>query len=200
MSSSRPSSSGAGKIGVKGVVAATMKKAHNRTSDSLRSSKVAEPSSGPGSPQQLVKRGRGRPPKDLPAQASVSVVYAAPATSSTHLPPPAPSSSPARVVVLDEARKKIANCLSPLGRPRQPPPKRRGGRPGPLIRPPPEESESEDDIPPCFSDVVKIIIKKVQETQVNSAILINQSINHSIICWIDQLFVQSINQGLDCSV
>ncbi|OQV20709.1 hypothetical protein BV898_05292 [Hypsibius exemplaris] len=167
MSSTRPvSSSGRGQKTLS--PGAPLNKANSRTTEALRSLK---PEKGARHSVPAQKRGRGRPPKvqTLPAPAATLAIA----------PPPVPSSSsPTPRIVQEEPKKKIANCISPLGRQtRQPPPRgRRGGRPV-LVRPPRDESESEDDIPPCFSDVVKIIQKKVKETQ-NEISRIDESFNN----------------------
>ncbi|GAU95621.1 hypothetical protein RvY_07210 [Ramazzottius varieornatus] len=107
---------------------------------------VATPSTAP----VPIKRGPGRPPKNPPAVQ----VQATPLTSL----PPGPRQPATFHGRSGEARKEIGNCGS-----RE---KKRGrGRP-PLKRPAVQpDSESEDDIPATFSDVVKLIIQKVQETQ-----------------------------------
>lgn len=124
-----------------------------------------------------IKRPRlGRPPLQ-PPEAAQSGTSTTAATASAH-------------PLQDEARKKITNCTSLSS------PSVRGGhrrarvRGGPRGRPlkhpraaqphTEPESESEDDIPASFSEVVKIIIQKVHETQVRVK-LMDKSISPIVV-------------------
>ena len=134
---------------------------------------------------------RGRPPKNPPTE---------PVQPPTNLGLPSiPSTSATtpRLPMVDEPKKKIANCSSPVTRHRQPPPRRRNGRPA-LVRPPPDDTESEDDIPPCFSDVVKIIQKKVKDTKVSFYVGWRLYACWWIDCMVDWLIDFIVDASLIC--
>ena len=109
------------------------------------------------------KRGPGRPPKLIPQNAQKDI-------------------SKKVIQPQEEPRKKIINCSSTpptlFGRPVDLKRKGRSQKSHNKTRirnrqrpqqPADTESTSEDDIPSSFSDVVKIIIQKVQETQVGAS-------------------------------
>lgn len=112
-------------------------------------SRTASTSSAPAVPG-VVKRKPGRPPKNPPP----APVQATPLTSL----PPGPRQPATFHGRSQEAKKQIGNCSSRD--------KKRGrGRPPQKRSAPDPDSESEDDMPATFSDVVKLVIQKVQETQ-----------------------------------
>ena len=117
-----------------------------------------------------IKRGPGRPPKNLPPKSMISEKVD-------------------MKVTVEEPKKKIANCSAEKSRPSmtddslkkkgRPPKgihknqKKKRPRPNPLEKEQlagDTESSSGDDIPSSFSEVVSIIVQKVQETQVSNCI------------------------------